>query len=264
MDIAMELKKNIISLFNNRTAGSSALLIKLNRIIKEELGDIKYTSLIIKESRRHFKDFSIIQNYLNEIENELNNGEALSKIIDYYGDYDNKVNNKIFENGKDYFLNISKILTLSNSLTIANFLTRLYSVNSELEVIISESRPMNEGRILAKKLLKSNIPVEFISDFSAVSYIPSVDAVITGADKILSNGNIVNKTGSCTLAILCRFYNKSFYVITTKNKNSSDSEYLPEEKDPAELWRYSDQKLKVRNYYFEEIERDLITRIITD
>jgi len=123
---------------------------------------------------------------------------------------------------------------------------------------------MNEGRILAKKLLKSSIPVEFITDFSVASYIPSVDAVITGADKILSNGNIVNKTGSLTLAILCKFYNKSFYVITTHSKNTSDSEYLPEEKDPAELWRYSDQKLKVRNYYFEVIERDLITRIITD
>jgi translation initiation factor 2B subunit (eIF-2B alpha/beta/delta family) len=264
MDIAMELKKNIISLFNNRTAGSSALLIKLNRIMKEESGNIKYMSLIIKESRRNLKDFSIIQNYLNEIENELNNCEALSKIIDYYDDYDNKVNNKIFENGKEYFLNISKILTLSNSLTIANFLTRLYSVNSKLEVIISESRPMNEGRILAKKLLKSSIPIEFITDFSAASYIPSADAVITGADKILSNGNIVNKTGSCTLAILCRYYNKPFYVITTQSKHSKDSAYRPKEKDPVEVWKYSDQKLKVRNYYFEEIERDLITRIITD
>ena len=123
---------------------------------------------------------------------------------------------------------------------------------------------MNEGKILAKRLLKSSIPVKFVTDFSAASYIPSVNAVIIGADRILSNGNIVNKTGSLTLAILCRYYNKPFYVITTKSKHSKDSEYLPEEKDPAEVWRYSNQKLKVRNYYFEEIERDLITRIITD
>src|ERR1035437_1232425 len=219
MDFAMELKRNIISLFNNRTAGSSALLIKLNKIMKEESADMKYISLIINESRRQFKDFSIIQNYLNEIENELNNGEALSKVIDHYDDYDNKVNNKIFENGKEYFLNNSKILTLSNSLTIANFLIRLYSLNNKLEVIIAESRPMNEGRILAKKLLKSSIPVEFITDFSTASYIPSADAVIMGADRILSNGNIVNKTGSLTLAILCKFYNKSFYVITKLAKD---------------------------------------------
>jgi translation initiation factor 2B subunit (eIF-2B alpha/beta/delta family) len=260
----MKLKKNVLSLFNNKTAGSSSLLIKLNRIIEEESKNKEYMSLIIEESRRHFKDFSIIQNYLSEIEKVWNDAEALSKIFDYYDNYDDTENSKIFENGNEYFLNISKILTLSNSLTIANFLTRLHGVNSKFEVIVTESRPMNEGRVLAKRILKSNIHVEFITDFSAASYIPSVDAVITGADKILSSGNIVNKTGSRTLAILCRHYKKPFYIITTKSKHSKDSEYLPDEKDPAEVWRYSNQKLKVRNYYFEEIERDLITRIITD
>jgi translation initiation factor 2B subunit (eIF-2B alpha/beta/delta family) len=260
----MELRKNIISLFNNRTAGSSALLVKLNRIIKEELGNKDYISLIIEEGRKHFKDFSIINYYLDEIEKELNNQESLMEKIDYYDKYDEIINNKIFNNGKGYFLNISKILTLSNSLTIANFLIRLYGLNNKLEVMITESRPINEGRILAKELLKSSISVEFITDFSAASFLPSVDAIITGADKILSNGNIVNKTGSRTLAILCRYYKKPFYVITTKNKRSNDSKYLPEEKDPAEVWRYANQNLKVRNYYFEEIENDLITRIITD
>ena len=260
----MKLRKNILLLFNNKTAGSSGLLIKLNKIMKEERGNKEYMFLLIKESKKHFKDFSIIQNYLSEIEKEFNNGEALSKIIDYYEDYENNVNSKIFANGREYFLNASKILTLSNSLTIANFLIRLYSVNRKLEVIVTESRPMNEGRILAKKLLKSNIPVEFITDFSAASYIQTADAAIIGADKILSNGNIVNKTGSRTLAILCKHYNKPFYVIATQNKLTSDAEYLPEARDAAEVWRFTDQKLKVSNYYFEEVERDLITRVITD
>ena len=67
----MELKKDVISLFNNKTAGSSALLIKLNRIMKEESGNKEYMSRLIKESIEHFKDFSIIQNYLGEIEKEI-------------------------------------------------------------------------------------------------------------------------------------------------------------------------------------------------
>ena len=137
-------------------------------------------------------------------------------------------------------------------------------MNRKLKVTVAESRPMNEGRILAKRLLKNNIPVEFITDFSTALYIPSTDAIIIGADKILSNGNIVNKTGSRALAILSRYYNKPFYVITTRSKQSSNSEYIQEEKDPKEVWNFSNKKLKVRNYYFEEIERDLITRIITD
>ena len=260
----MKLKKNIISLFNNKSAGSSSLLIKLNRIMKEESGNKGYMSFIIAESKRHFKDFSIIQNYLCKIEKVLNDAEASSKILDYYDDYETNVNSKIFENGREYFHNVSKILTLSNSLTVVNFISRLYGMNRKLEVIITESRPINEGRILAKRLLMSSIPIEFITDFAAASYIHLVDAVIIGADKILSNGNIVNKTGSLTLAILSRYYNKPFYVVTTKSKLSKKSEYLGVEKDPNEVWRYRDQKLNIRNYYFEEVKRNLVTKLITD
>ena len=104
----MELKKNIISLFNNRTEGSSGLLVKLNRIVKEESGNKDYIALIIEESRKHFKNFSIIQNYLDEIGKKFNSVEALSKKTEYYKDYDNKVNSKIFDNGKEYFLNTFK------------------------------------------------------------------------------------------------------------------------------------------------------------
>jgi translation initiation factor 2B subunit (eIF-2B alpha/beta/delta family) len=260
----MELKRDIVSLFNNNTDGSSSLLSKLNRLLRKELKDIEYITLLIKESRKRFNSFSVIINYLNEIERELNNRDALLKLIDYYQDYEVEVNRRIFDNGRKYFLDKSKILTLSNSLTISSFLTSLYEINKKLEVIIAESRPKNEGRILAARLLKKGIPIEFITDFSSASYIPKSEAVITGADKILSNGNAVNKTGSRALAILCRYYNKPFYVITSKNKYSSEAIYKMEEKNPEEVWKFSNNKLKVRNYYFEEIERDLITRIITD
>ena len=260
----MYLKKNILSLLDDRTAGSSSLLIKLNRIMREEARDKEYMSFIIKEIRKRFNDFSIIQNYLDEIETSLNDRDTLSKTFDFYDDYDKKINDKVFENGKGYFLNSSKIMTLSNSLTIANFLTRLYIENKKLEVIITESRPRNEGRILAKHLIKQGIPVEFITDLSCAFYMPSIDAVITGADKILSTGNIVNKTGSRALGILCMYYNKPFYVISAKNKQTKEAEYLPDEKDPDEVWRHRDHNLKVKNYYFEEIEKDLITKIITD
>src|ERR1017187_7345229 len=158
----MYLKKNILSLLADRNAGSSSLLIKLNRIMREEARDKEYMSFIIKEIRKRFNDFSIIQNYLGEIETSLNDRDTLSKTFDFYDDYDKKINDKVFENGKGYFLNSSKIMTLSNSLTIANFLTRLYIENKKLEVIITESRPRNEGRILAKHLIKQGIPVEFI------------------------------------------------------------------------------------------------------
>jgi translation initiation factor 2B subunit (eIF-2B alpha/beta/delta family) len=260
----MKLKRDIVSLFNNKTDGSSALLNKLNNIVKKEFKNKEYLLFLINESRKHFDAFSIITNYLQDINKELNNDDALLKIINYYSEYEEKANDKIFENGKKYFLSASKVLTISNSLTVISFLKRLHSQNKKLEVVIAESRPKNEGRVLAKRLLSDGIKIEFISDFSTANFIQKSDAVIIGADKILSNGNVVNKIGSLAIAILCHYYDKPLYVITSKNKITNESRYTPEVKDPAEMWKFSHSKLKVTNYYFEEIERDLITRIITD
>jgi translation initiation factor 2B subunit (eIF-2B alpha/beta/delta family) len=260
----MKLKRDIVSLFNNKTEGSSAILNKLNNIVKKEFKDKEYLLFLIKESQKHFDTFSNILNYLQDIRKELSNDEALLKLINYYSEYEKIVQNKIFENGKKYFLNVSKVITISNSFTVFSFLNKLNSLNSNLEVIIAESRPKNEGKVLAKKLIERGIPIEFITDFSTAYFIQKADVAVIGADKVLSNGNIVNKTGSLALAILCSYYNKPLYVITSKSKITDESSYSHEDKDPTELWRYSHKILKVKNYYFEEIEKDLITRIITD
>jgi translation initiation factor 2B subunit (eIF-2B alpha/beta/delta family) len=150
----MKLKRDIVSLFNNKTEGSSALLNKLNKIVKKEIKNKEYLSFLIKESRKHFDTFSTIINYLQDIKKELRNDDALLKIIDYYNEQEEIVNNKIFENGKKYFLEVSKVLTISNSLTVFSFLKRLHFQNRKLEVIIAESRPKNEGKILAKKIIR--------------------------------------------------------------------------------------------------------------
>jgi translation initiation factor 2B subunit (eIF-2B alpha/beta/delta family) len=74
----------------------------------------------------------------------------------------------------------------------------------------------------------------------------------------------VNKTGSRSLAVLCAYYNKPIYALTSRNKMTFEKKYIPEEKDPSEVWRYSAENLTIKNVYFEEVEGDLITKVITD
>jgi len=40
-----------------------------------------------------------------------------------------------------------------------------------------------------------------------------------------------------------------------------DKKYIPEQKDPSEVWNYSTKNLTIKNSYFEEVESDLITRL---
>ena len=87
---------------------------------------------------------------------------------------------------------------------------------------------------------------------------------MVGADSVLTNGNVINKSGSKTAAILCKHFSKPFYVITTKNKFSYKESFIPEQYNSTEIWKYNNKRLKIYNYYFEEIENSLITKVITE
>ena len=161
-------------------------------------------------------------------------------------------------------IGINKILTLSNSKTVFELLKRYSKINKILKIFICESRPQNEGRVLTKLLLDENIKCEMILESMLPHFIQKTDAVIIGADKILKNGNVINKIGSLNAALLSKKYKKPFYVIASKDKFSNQVSYNPIQKDSNEIWNYSNENLKINNFYFEEIEKKLITKIITN
>jgi translation initiation factor eIF-2B subunit delta len=117
---------------------------------------------------------------------------------------------------------------------------------------------------MAKELAATGIKVELIIDAMMGIYVNEVDAAIIGADVVLKNGNVVNKTGSKALAVLCKEKKKPFYVVTTKSKVSKENIFKPKKQNPNEVWDDSVKNISVSNIYFEEIERKLITNIFTD
>jgi translation initiation factor eIF-2B subunit delta len=95
-------------------------------------------------------------------------------------------------------------------------------------------------------------------------YISEIDAAIIGADAVLRNGNVINKVGSKTLALLCKDYKKPFYVVTSNSKFSKKKIFQPMKEEPQEIWKKKAKNLSISNIYFEEIEKKLITKIFTD
>jgi len=141
-------------------------------------------------------------------------------------------------------------------------LFRLKELNKRFNVIVSESRPINEGRTTAKLLAAHNIKVDFITEAMLPAFIEKCDSALLGADMILKNGNVVNKTGSRLIALLCKEFNKPVYVIADKSKISAKTKYIPEIKPVKEVWSVKDKRINVHNYYFEEISKKYIIRII--
>ncbi|MFC1994430.1 S-methyl-5-thioribose-1-phosphate isomerase, partial [Chloroflexota bacterium] len=84
-----------------------------------------------------------------------------------------------------------------------------------IQVYAGETRPLLQGaRLTAWELLRYGIPVTLISDNMAGHFISrgEIDCVIVGADRIAANGDVANKIGTYTLAVLAMENSIPFYV----------------------------------------------------
>ncbi|WP_340101629.1 ribose 1,5-bisphosphate isomerase [Salinibaculum salinum] len=82
----------------------------------------------------------------------------------------------------------------------------------ELSAIVKETRPRKQGHLSARRLDELDVPVTFVVDSAAYSYLNEVDHVFVGADTITADGTVVNKIGTAGLAASARNRNVNFVV----------------------------------------------------
>jgi ribose 1,5-bisphosphate isomerase len=149
----------------------------------------------------------------------------------------------------------SVVFTHCHSSTVTRLLAKAKEDGRNFKVICTETRPAFQGRITAKELVDLDIETTFIVDSAARSFIGNVDLVIVGADAITSEGNVVNKIGSSSIAVLANEARVPFYVVSELLK--FDPETLQgecekiEQRSPAEVWSEAPSKLTVRNPAFD-------------
>ncbi len=122
-------------------------------------------------------------------------------------------------------------------------------------VICTETRPAFQGRITAREMVDLDIQTMFIVDSAARSYMGDVDLVVVGADAITSEGNVVNKIGTSSIAVLANEARKPFYVVSELLKFDPETLYGAyegiEHRNPSEVWSEAPAKLSVRNPAFD-------------
>ena len=143
-------------------------------------------------------------------------------------------------------------------------------------VYACETRPYLQGaRLTAWELLKNKIPFSLICD-NMVGWVmktKKVDAVIIGADRIARNGDIANKIGSYSLAILSAYHKIPFYVAAPTDTFDLNIEKGDDIKIEE---RSSLEVIKIRDSYishpdvvafhpaFDVVPSNLITAIVTE
>ncbi|MDF1700431.1 MAG: S-methyl-5-thioribose-1-phosphate isomerase [Planctomycetota bacterium] len=151
----------------------------------------------------------------------------------------------------------------------------LQAAGQAVHVHADESRPLLQGlRLTAYELGKAGIPHRVLADGAAASLLRrgAIDAVITGADRICANGDVVNKVGTYPLALAARTHGVPFLVaaplstldpetptgaqVPIEEREGDQRAYLASEAVPDSLPAYAPA--------FDFTPAELVTALITE
>lgn len=195
--------------------------------------------------------------------------DTLLDAIDRYEEELRSAEEKISEYGARKIPDGGVVITHCHSTTVVNVLRRAKAEGKEFRVIVTETRPLYQGKLTAKDLLAAGIPVTYIVDSAAYLFMRDADLYITGADAITSDGYVVNKIGTALMAVAAKRFDVPYYVAASTLKydpvTAAGFPELIEERDPREIIDPEEiPGAKVRNPAFDVTPPDLVDGIISE
>src|SRR5450631_3570842 len=146
----------------------------------------------------------------------------------------------------------------------------------KIHVYADETRPFLQGsRLTAWELMKDGIPTTVISDNMAGAMMKQgkIAAVVVGADRIAANGDVANKIGTYTVAVLAKEHGIPFYVaapFSTIDMATPDGSQIPiEQRDSREITHFAGKLITpegvlVENPAFDVTPAKYVSAIVTE
>ncbi|MBM4433126.1 MAG: hypothetical protein FJ025_03925, partial [Chloroflexi bacterium] len=161
------------------------------------------------------------------------------------------------------------IMTHSYSSTVAESLKAAFKKHGNIEVIVTRSGAGRTGERIAQELGGCGVPVTFIDDTAIGVYILVTNKIVVGADRICSDGKLVNGIGTYLLALAAAKADIPIYILCETLKFDprlrGDGVDLEEKKASEVVKRRAlPPTAKVKNPYFDVTPLELITAIITE
>jgi methylthioribose-1-phosphate isomerase len=186
--------------------------------------------------------------------------------------------------GRGYIKDGDSILTHCNAGALATggygtalgIIRAAHEEGKNIHVFVDETRPVLQGaRLTAWELQRENIPATLITD-SMAGFIMNrgkVDLIIVGADRVAANGDIANKIGTYSLAVLAGENGIPFYVaapLSTIDCEAKSGDDIPiEERAGDEVVAFggvmiAPKGMRVFNPAFDVTPHSYISAIVTD
>ncbi len=243
--------------------------------------DMEESAHILRDTRPTAHDlFHAIDHMLKAI----NDGQDPLEAAEAYAEDITERCKKIGENGNELIDDGDKILTHCNAgaLATVDFGTALapirtaHSSGKDIFVWVDETRPRLQGACLTSwELVGEGIPHAIIADNAAGYYMKGgqVNLCIVGADRVAANGDVANKIGTYTKAVIAKENNIPFYVaapVSTFDFELPGGDRIPiEERDPSEVLviggkRMAPLQAEARNPAFDVTPARYIAGYITE
>ncbi len=151
-----------------------------------------------------------------------------------------------------------------------------YASGKKIDVYADETRPFLQGaRLTAWELQQDEIPTKIITDNMAGHFLKDgrIGCVVVGADRIAGNGDVANKIGTYSVAVLAKENGVPFYVaapISTLDLTLTSGTQIPIEQRPAlEVTHVfgvpvAPEGIEVENPAFDVTPNRYVTAIITE
>ncbi len=197
---------------------------------------------------------------------------------------DIKINRTIGQWGAQFIKDGDTVLTHCNAgaLATGGYGTATAAIfvakeqGKKIHVIVDETRPVLQGaRLTAFEMKEAGIPMTLITDNSAGALMRrgEIDLAIVGTDRTTRNGDVANKIGTYTVAVLCKEHGLPFYVaapLSSIDFSMASGSMIPiEERDPEEVASLAGKRIapygiNARNMAFDVTPAKYVTAIITE
>lgn len=157
------------------------------------------------------------------------------------------------------------VVTNGRSTTVRAALRHAQRAGPRFSVICAESRPACEGRVLARELAESGIPVTLVTDALSVSMVRGAQLALVGAEQLTRDG-LVNKAGTYALALACQAHDIPLYGLCGSEKFMPPGYAIPGQANrPADqVWLEAPPNVAVINQYYDHTPLALLAGVVTE
>lgn len=266
-DTAREVVEALISLVNDSTAADTAALVAE---VDEAVLDIMRVMPSLAPP------INAMHRFVGTMERAEDAGASVGDVkvalqqtaADFYKWAEDALD-KVAQYGAEKVVDGSTVFMYSMSSTVWRIFRRAKERGKSFSVVVTESRPANEGLWTVAEMDKLGIPVSVSIDACIGELIPACSAVFVGADVIASTGHALCKMGTYPSALVARAHGVPFYIAADTLKFDSSTLFgLGYRNEPIRRDEVLDDtypaQAKVVGNLFDETPPELVTSIITE